>query len=246
MIISESRQQVFCHIPKNGGSSLRHYFRATWSDHRQYQGRQPVAALDGAVRDLTHITTREARILFDDDLVGAGHRILAVIRAPMPRVASAVAQYVRTFRAEDRNFADAGTAAGVLAQTSIRALCERADSDHRCIFLRRQVDFLEDVPDAAQDLVLLEDLSARFPDLPHENRGGRLPGWLKPLSTPAVRRLTGMFGRRLKAQLQSALTRPDQDMRETIETALASERGFLEDFYGPDQALYDRLSAQRS
>lgn len=241
MIISPPQKQVFCHIPKNGGTSLRRYFLDRWESAREHQGRKPVAALDGATRDLTHLTVGEAETWFGESLIEGGYRITAVIRAPGPRVASALAQYIRSFGPKGREGADGDTVAAVLAETPLPTLCAKAADDHRCIYFRRQSDFLDGVPGTAQDLVLLEDLATRFPDLPHENRGGALPGWLKPLAGPAVRRAAGALGGGLKARLKSALVRPDTDMAEAITTALAQERAFIEDFYAPDQALYDGL-----
>jgi hypothetical protein len=238
MIISASRRTAFCHIPKNGGSSLRYLLQDKWEDSRHYQGRQEVG---GEMRDLTHLTPTEAAVLFEDDLIGAGYTIMAVVRAPMSRINSALLQYVRSFGLGDRNFIDAAAVEKTLAQTSISALCEASGHDHRCIFFRRQSDFLEGVPEAARDLILIENLSARFPDLPVENRGGRLPGWLKGANSRFTKQLIDKLGRKTKARLLTALTTQDSLVHDVIANAITSEASFLAEFYRDDQELYDQI-----
>lgn len=188
MIISESHKQVFCHIPKNGESSLRAHFKVLWPHAREYQGRQSVPALNGEMRDLTHITPLEAKILFDDDLIGLECQVIAIIRAPIPRFSSALLQYIRSFRAQHKQFVDAQTVLDIMADTSVPDLCRASRSDMRCIYFRPQSDFLETVPEQARDLIVMDQLSARFPDLAVDNPGGRLPNALRFLAHPIFKK----------------------------------------------------------
>lgn len=243
MIVSDRRKQVFCHIPKNGGSSLRSHFLTNWDDARQYRGRQNVAVLQGAIHDLTHLTPREAQTFFGDDLIGRGYRVTAVVRPPLPRVASALLQYVRSF-VGDRHFATAELVERALQERPLPALCDAAARDYRCIFFRRQSDFLEGVPERQRDLVDMADLSVRFPDLGTRNPGGRLPAWAKAFDRPVTRRLSGHLGRAVKDRMIAALVRKDPDVSAAIDTAVDHHMDFLTDFYGVDQLLYDTVRSR--
>ncbi|SFE72124.1 hypothetical protein [Roseivivax sediminis] len=244
MIISDSRHKVFCHIPKNGGSSLRAYFAGQWEDSRAYQGRREIAAGEAAprTRDLTHITPAEAAAFFGDDLVGEGYTITAVIRPPIPRFSSALLQYIRTFAAQDKNFVTAKTVQRIMQGTSVEALCAAAREDHRHIHLRPQVDFVADVPEAQRDLILIGDLSRRFPDLPVDNPGGSLPGWMSFMRHPVIKRVAGRMGKAAKDGISRRLIRKDPQVKEAIETVTAANMAFLAEFYAEDQALHDTLA----
>lgn len=239
MIISDSQKQVFCHIPKNGGSSLRAHFMTQWADAREYQGRRSVAALENEMRDLTHITPLEAKSFFDDDLIGKQYEITAVIRAPIPRFSSALLQYIRSFRAEHKQFVSAQTVLDVMADTSVPDICKAASSDMRYIYFRPQVDFLEAVPDAMRNLIPMEQLSVRFPDLAVENQGGRLPSWLKALKHPTLKRLAGGLGDEVKGHLARALIQKDPEISAVIGQVVEQHKDFLDEFYSQDQTLYN-------
>jgi len=108
---------------------------------------------------------------FDDDLIERGYMTTVIIRAPLPRFSSALLQHIRSFGGGDKHFVTAQTITAYVAKSQIRDLCEPAATDVRCIHFRRQSDFLAAVPAEARDLVLMQDLSTRFPALPIENRG---------------------------------------------------------------------------
>lgn len=245
MIISDRRKKMFCHIPKNGGSALRAHFLTQWPDARQYQGRRTVLRANGELRDLTHITPQEAKTYFDDDLIEQGYMTTAIIRAPLPRFSSALLQHIRSFGGGDKHFVTAQTITAYVAQSQIRDLCEAAATDMRCIHFRRQSDFLEGIPAEARALVLMQDLSTRFPALPIENRGGHLPKWAKLAKHPSLSWFARSLGRTAKTVLLRRLVRTDPDVAEALADVLARNRAFVEDFYASDQALYDRLTSER-
>lgn len=241
MIISDSRKQVFCHIPKNGGSSLRFHFLTEWSDDaREYQGRREVPVL-GEIRDLSHITVAEAGQWFDDDLIGQGYRVTAVVRAPGARFSSALLQYIRSFAAQDKHFVTGDTVRKIMARTSVEDLCARAATDISCIYFRPQVDFITGVPEAQHDLMAINQLSERFPGLPRDNKGGRLPKWMGFAKHPVVKRMAGSAGGKIKAQLSRKLIRKDPQIDAAIAEIMQDNDTFLRSFYAEDQALYTRL-----
>ena len=245
MIISDSKKKVFCHIPKNGGSALRAHFLKNWPDARQYQGRRTVKRANGDLRDLTHVTPLEAKAYFDDDLIEQGYVTTAIIRAPQPRFSSALLQHIRSFGGGDRHFVTAKSITAYMAHSRVRDLCEKAATDMRCIHFRRQSDFLEGVPAKARDLVLLQDLSTRFPALPIENRGGHLPKWARLAKHPGLGWFARGMGRTARTVVLRRLIRTDPDVAEAIADVLARNRAFVEDFYASDQALYDNLTSGR-
>lgn len=241
MIISDSRKKVFCHIPKNGGSSLRAYWMEQWDDARAYQGRKEVEAVAGAIRDLTHITPLEANSFFGDDMIARGYGFLAVVRAPMPRFSSALLQYIRTFAAQDKHFVSADTVRKVMENTEVEELCAASGSDYRCIHFRPQSDFVAGIPVAHRDLILIEDLAVRFPELPVENPGGSLPAWMKFARQPVIKRLTRKLGQGVKNKLSRQLISKDPEVKTLIDSITAENVTFLRDFYAADQVLYDAL-----
>lgn len=243
MIISDSRKQVFCHIPKNGGSSLRAHFLAAWNDAREYQGRREVPALEGKKRDLTHITIEEAKNWFDDDLIGKGLKVTAVIRAPMPRFSSALLQYIRSFAAKDKHFVTADSVKQIMAETSVEAICRQSNTDFRYIYFRCQSDFVFGIPGEKRDLVPFEQLSMRFPQLPKDNQGGSLPSWMSFAKHPAVKRIAGGLGREVKTRLNRRLIQKDSEVEVAISNITNENKAFLKRFYAEDQALYDRVRA---
>ena len=244
MVISDARKLAFCHIPKNGGSSLRRHLLSSWADARQHTGVLPVAAIDGAIRDLTHLTVTEARDYFGEDLVQDGYKVMAVVRPPRARVRSALYQYLRVVYAEDRDYIGSTDAVSFLESVSLEDLCARSADDHTCVHFRPQVSFLGGVPDDALDLIPIERLGARFPSLPHVNPAGSLPAWLRPLDRPILRRVLRGLGTGLKAQIRGALTRRDDEIQAVIAEIASEGQAFTDQFYAADEALYQKVIAE--
>lgn len=242
MIISDQQKKVFCHIPKNGGSSLRRYFQDQWSDAREYQGRKPVDCLGGEVRDLTHLTISESEEYFGEQLIAGGYQVTAIIRRPEDRIKSSILQYVRSFGPGGRSFIDSAGVKSTFRDEPIEALCARAEHDHRCIYFRRQTDFLNGLDFGAHDLVLMGNLSTRFPKLQHENRGGAISSSLARFDVPLIRRVAQALGPAAKARLKSLLVRPQPDLSSAIEDIVSANKNFLKEFYKSDQALYDQVA----
>lgn len=241
MIISDSRRRVFCHIPKNGGSSLRQHFLDTWDDAREYQGRKEVDAIGAATRDLTHITPNETEEWFADRLLNEGYQITAVLRAPVERFSSALLQYIRSFKAKQKHFVTGDMITDLMAGAAIPTLCSKSATDVSCIYFRPQTDFLENVSDAAQDLIVMEDLAKRFPDLPRDNPGGSLPSWLRIANHPIAKKLAGGLGRHIKSRLAQGFIKKNPSIKMAIDAIIHDNRAYIADFYAADQALYDKL-----
>ena len=243
MVIDDAQKLAFCHIPKNGGSSLRRHLLETWTGARQHTGCVPVAAADGAIRDLTHLTVAEAQAYFGEDLVDRGYRVIAVVRPPESRVRSALYQYLRVVYAEDRDYIGSTDAIAFLRSVSLADLCERSAKDYTCVHFRPQVDFLAGAPDEALDLIPISQLGERFPALPHVNTAGSLPGWLRPLDRPILRRALRGLGSGIKRRIRGALTRRDDEIQKVIAEIASAEQDFTEAFYAADQALYQKVVA---
>lgn len=243
MIVSDSRKRVFCHVPKNGGSSIRRYLLSEWSDDgREYQGRHPVDAVDGAQRDLTHITPLEADAWFGDHLLDSEYQVTAIIRDPINRFASALLQHTRSFIANEKHFVTAELIEEVGSQTSFEDLCNASASDISCIYFRPQVDFIEGVPQDRQDLVLLEDVQHRFPGLNRDNPGGSLPQSLRALNRPLVKKALGRLSPTLKSSLARKMIKEDPAVKTALDRLMADHRDFIEVFYSADQLLYREQS----
>ena len=241
MIISDSQKLAFCHIPKNGGTSLRHHLLQSWPDARAYGGLEAIAAADGPVRDLQHLTVGEARAYFGEDLVQDGYRILAVVREPGARARSALHQYLRTHFAERRDYLRHVDVAAFLRAVSVPDLCKRSRTDHGCVHFRPQVDFIEGVPEESLDLLALDRLAQRFPNLAEENSSGSLPVWLRPMDNRITRGALRTLGRGVRQRIRRALTRQDNDLQQAIASAVLAEKEFLDDFYSADRVLHDKV-----
>lgn len=243
MVISDAEKTAFVHIPKNGGMSLRNHFGALWPDARAYRGAAPVEALGGAIRDLSHMTVREAEAWFGEQLVENKHRIIIVVRPPMTRVHSALYHYLRVMQQDEKDFIPTGKALALLDQTRLRDLCIRADSDPKCVHFRRQVSFIEGVPGGRVELVAFDHLADRFPEVPHVNKAGRLPGWLRAVDNPLSRWVVRVLGARARRLIRDALTRRDTTVERRIATMIEAEADFLRAHYAEDEALYRRALA---
>ena len=241
MVISDIQKQVFCHIPKNGGSSLRRHLLETWADARQYTECVPVAAANGAIRDLTHLTISEAKAYFDEDLVAKGYKILAIVREPRARVRSALYQYLRVVYADQRDFIGSTDAVEFLRTVSLPELCERSAEDYTCIHFRPQAAFIEGVPEANLELIPLKTLGQRFPDLPHNNPTGSLPSWLRPFDRPFIRAAFRSLGSGFRQRIRGALTRRDDAIQTEIAQIAENELEFIDTFYAADRMLYQQV-----
>lgn len=239
MVISDAQKLAFCHIPKNGGSSVRRYFLEIWPGARSHSGVHPVEALGGGVRDLTHLTVGEARDWYDERLVDQGYTVISVVRPPLPRLRSALFQYLRVVHPDERDFLSTEKSLAFLETVSLEEVFERSETDHTCIHFRRQTSFVADVPGAQRDLIALEHLSQRFPDMPHVNRAGKLPGWLRPLANPVTLGLARSLGTRTKRRIRAALTRRDDRVDQAIAAMVEDGKALATAFYAEDTALYE-------
>lgn len=242
MVICDADRVVFCHIPKNGGSSLRRHLADLWPDPRQHALVRPVEALGGAERDLTHVTVQEATDWFGETFVEDGYRVIAVVRPPLSRLRSVLYHYLRVMHPDERDFLPTDKAIAFLRGIDVPAICARAAEDPNSIHFRPQSDFVAGVPAAQLDLIPIQHLDARFPDIPHVNKAGRLPGWLRPLDNAVTRGAVRAMGTPVRRALRGALTRRDDQVDTVIAELAAALAPFARDFYAADQTLYDRVA----
>jgi hypothetical protein len=241
MIISDVRRQAFCHIPKNGGSALRRYLLERWDDATEYQGRRPVDVESGRIYDLTHLTPVELCRFFDVDLAKKGFDVIAVIREPQSRFRSALAQYLKSFLQQRRDYFDDAELRDIFSTLKVKSLCEEAFVDHSKVYFRPQAAYLEKIEPERRDLVLLGDINQRFDGLKQENVGGALPRWLRPVDTPIVRKFVKAMPTGLSQSIRRSMVRQDNSAKQRIEAFARANIAFLEDFYSEDAEIHQSI-----
>lgn len=255
MVISDRFRFAFVHIPKCAGTSIRSALRAYDDTGGAYTERVETHPLIGPL-DYVHIPLAVLQSAFPAAFAKlSAYRSFAVLRDPMDRFRSALAQ--RLFQYRDRKIEQYGDddlrreIDAVIEELEVATLpIIRPDLIH----FARQVDYVvhdgvrvvEDLYDITQLAELGRDLSQVIGDrleVGQENRSyiarSDAARWTIRRLTPISRRVRPLPGAmQVRSLLRSLLTVP---MTEQLPASLSTDevRAFVRDFYRDDYRLRD-------
>ena len=258
MIISETGQYAFVHIPKCAGSTLRDAVMPLWPDNISYWGIRTHEAL-GPV-DVAHMPLDLMARAYPDELAQLqSSDCYAVIRDPLDRFKSAFSEHLKNFQ---------GTNYALISQENAQTALDRAIEHLRggdlnspeFVHFAPQVDYVflngtqvvKHLYPLAQSRQLVLDISARLGvDPPEEVNRNERRHLRYPALAGALESLNGISravlpegARRSLAKLAKSTLTTTKKHTAPADAVLNSDqvRSFVDSFYAADHDLYRTVS----
>lgn len=254
MLLSEELKFAFIHVPKCGGTSLRQYFRAMPGIHN------PLAEIRGQIPFPTDPNHVQMAVLRDHapDLLDriAACTSYAVLRDPVSRFPSALAQHCKMFREQGMDEMSLSDLRRVTDEAIAHLQSGEVVRDRRYIHFERQTAFthldgvqvvtrlfrLDNQAGLADDVA--ETTGYRAPALNESNqsasfRNATLERIRLGFPQPVKRVLRDHLPLGLKKSINRMFFRPNltEDRRATILTP--ETRAFIAEHYAADFKAYD-------